>query len=315
MLSGRLPCAIVARMVRAAVVFVRRHAAVPAVLTLLIAGASFALAETSSRSGDGDSSGDGDKIYACVTRTFNTLNLTGKNTKCPRGQRKISWRKTGRGADGPPGRDGAPGATGERGPAGAAGATGERGPAGAAGATGSAGPPGTPGASGDTGPAGAAGAPGPAGPLGPVGPVGPAGPPGPPGPTTDRSVISSFSDAVAPTSLGINDPVPFGTVGSHAGTAISQLDADTFIISDTGFYQVHYRLSTALTSLLGCMNVRVDGVDAPGSTTAWGSRRGDVDSLVTQVTTTPTLVELVVTSGGLTLDAGTSATIMIEHIA
>ena len=248
-----------------------------------------------------------------MTKTYNTLNLTDKQTRCPRGQRKISWRKTGRGADGPPGRDGAPGATGERGPVGAPGATGERGPSGA---TGPGGPPGTAGAPGDTGPAGAAGTPGSAGAAGPPGPPGPIGPVGPPGPTTDRSVISAFSDAAVQTTLGINDPVPFGTVGSQAGAAISQLDADTFIIGDNGFYRVQYRLSTGLTSLLGTVNAQFNGVSTPGSGTTLRLAGAEMsNTFVTQVTTTPTLVELVVTGTGLTLDAGTSATIVIERVA
>lgn len=149
-------------------------------------------------------------IHACVTNRFGTLNLVRANTRCPAGQRKVSWNVRGpKGAAGSPGARGpagARGATGAQGAAGERGPAGPQGPAGPAGATGPAGPSG--GSSGQTGPQGPAGpvgpagqdgatgpagqdgapgpagqdgATGPAGPAGPIGPVGPAGPAGPPG--------------------------------------------------------------------------------------------------------------------------------------
>ena len=56
--------------------------------------------------------------------------------------------------------------------------------------------------------------------------------------------------------LGLNAPVPFNTVGSQFGTAISQLDADTFVISETGFYKITVIVYTAAVSLLGGLTIQ-----------------------------------------------------------
>lgn len=71
-----------------------------------------------------------DRLYACVTRTFRTLNLTTKAARCPAGQTKISWQVEGpRGKDGPAGDRGAQGPKGDTG-AGQQGPSGPQGPAG-----------------------------------------------------------------------------------------------------------------------------------------------------------------------------------------
>ena len=71
------------------------------------------------------------RIYACVTKRFNTLNLTTRQATCPKGQMKISWSRHGakgkpgapgdKGDPGAPGANGAPGAPGEQGPPGTGG--------------------------------------------------------------------------------------------------------------------------------------------------------------------------------------------------
>ncbi len=116
------------------------------------------------------------RIYACVTRTYNTLNLTTQNGHCADGQFKVSWSVSGtagpRGATGPRGQRGPRGDRGDTGPRGANGANG---PAGANGAT---------------GPAGPTGAIGPIGPIGPTGPTGPAGTSG--SPDTPAQVLAKL---------------------------------------------------------------------------------------------------------------------------
>ena len=116
-------------------------------------------------------------LYACVTRSYKTLNLSTKRARCPRGQYKVAWNVTGpKGAEGPSGSAGSPGAPG------APGAPGTAGPGGPLGPVGPAGP------LGPVGPAGPVGAAGPVGPVGPVGPKGDQGDPGPAGADADLSV-------------------------------------------------------------------------------------------------------------------------------
>jgi hypothetical protein len=89
------------------------------------------------------------RLYACVTHSFKTLNLTTRLRHCPAGETKISWSVQGpTGPAGSSGKNGAPGDTGDAGAPGASGATGAAGPTGATGDPGASGPTGPPGASG-----------------------------------------------------------------------------------------------------------------------------------------------------------------------
>jgi hypothetical protein len=67
------------------------------------------------------------KLYACITAQFNTLNLSTRTAKCPKGQFKISWN-----VQGPRGKQGKPGGKGDPGANGGPGAPGPTGPAGSA---------------------------------------------------------------------------------------------------------------------------------------------------------------------------------------
>ncbi|MFK4292067.1 BclA C-terminal domain-containing protein, partial [Bacillus mycoides] len=178
--------------------------------------------------------------------------------------------------------------------------------------TGPTGPTGDTGATGPTGPTGDTGATGPTGPTGATGPTGPTGPSGlglPAG-------LYAFNSATISVALGVNEPVPFNTVGSQFGTAISQLDADTFIISETGFYKITVIAYTALVSVLGSLAIQVNGVNIPGAGTSLISLGAPlVIQAITQITITPSMVEAVVTGLGLSLALGTSASIIIEKIA
>ncbi|HDR6495417.1 TPA: hypothetical protein QCV07_002497, partial [Bacillus thuringiensis] len=177
------------------------------------------------------------------------------------------------------------------------------GPTGDTGATGPTGPTGDTGATGPTGPTGATGATGPTGPTGPSGLGLPAG-------------LYAFNSAGISLDIGLNAPVPFNTVGSQFGTAISQLDPDTFVISQTGFYKITVIVYTAAVSLLGGLTIQVNGVSVPGTgATLISVGAPIVVQAITQITTTPSLIEVIVTGLGLSLAVGTNASIIIEKIA
>ncbi|EOO40052.1 collagen-like exosporium surface protein, partial [Bacillus cereus VD133] len=193
--------------------------------------------------------------------------------------------------------------TGPTGPTGGTGTTGPTGPTGDTGATGPTGPTGDTGATGPTGPTGATGATGPTGPTGPSGLGLPAG-------------LYAFNSAGISLDIGLNAPVPFNTVGSQFGTAISQLDPDTFVISQTGFYKITVIVYTAAVSLLGGLTIQVNGVSVPGTgATLISVGAPIVVQAITQITTTPSLIEVIVTGLGLSLAVGTNASIIIEKIA
>ena len=168
-----------------------------------------------------DSSRTSNTLTACVKRTTGAVRIVSQSRKCRRGERRISWNRTGpqgpagqsnssssspgpqgpqgvqgvrgpAGADGAVGEDasmkgdtGATGAQGERGPQGIQGVQGEKGDTGATGAqgdTGATGAQGDTGARGDTGATGATGPEGPQGTQGAMGDTGATGPQGPAGP-------------------------------------------------------------------------------------------------------------------------------------
>jgi Collagen triple helix repeat (20 copies) len=145
---------------QAGIAFVKRHILAVVAIFIALGGSSYAAVSgvaTPKKS---------KTYYACVTTTYQTLNLTTKNGKCRPGQRKISFAAEGqRGKRGLTGKTGARGVTGAAGMAGAKGADGERGPAGAS-------VLGSPGVKGDKGDTGEAGAQGDSGLDGAVGPQG-----------------------------------------------------------------------------------------------------------------------------------------------
>ena len=105
-----------------------------------LAVATGILAATLTATGTADAAKSPKRLYACVTKAFNTLNLSTKTGRCDAGQYKISWNVKGMrgargktGAAGDPGQPGPTGPTGPEGDAGPKGDTGAQGPAGAAG--------------------------------------------------------------------------------------------------------------------------------------------------------------------------------------
>jgi hypothetical protein len=94
----------------------------------ILAVAMGILAAALTATGTADAAKSPKRLYACVTKQFNTLNLTTKTGRCEAGQYKISWNV--KGMRGDRGKTGAPGDPGPQGPAGAKGDPGPKGDAG-----------------------------------------------------------------------------------------------------------------------------------------------------------------------------------------
>ncbi len=227
----------------------RRHVLAFVALFLLLSGSAAAVVAKTS----GDQK---QRIYACVTERFGTLNLSDARRPCEAGQHKISWAAEGpaglpgksgapgkRGPAGRQGERGATGATGATGPAGPAGPQGERGPAGPSGSAAAKGDPGPAGPQGATGPRGDAGAQGDPGPQGPQGATGPQGPVGPTGPTGPQGVQGdpgsawseqkfSAENGIAIPILVVNTPALLGIYGVRA--------------PETGSYLVSWKVTVQL---------------------------------------------------------------------
>jgi hypothetical protein len=165
------------------------------------------------------------------------------------GPQGVRGRAGARGATGPRG------AVGARGPIGLAGATGAIGPAGATGAIGPAGekgaigPDGAKGATGAVGPEGATGAVGPKGATGAVGATGVTGATGAKG-ATGTSGTSEFAEffALMPpdnaATVAAGTAVSFPQDGPADGSGlISRLNANQFVLSDIGTYNVSFAVS------------------------------------------------------------------------
>uniref|UniRef100_UPI003D364E0E BclA C-terminal domain-containing protein n=1 Tax=Bacillus thuringiensis TaxID=1428 RepID=UPI003D364E0E len=143
---------------------------------------------------------------------------------------------------------------------------------------------------------------------GDTGPTGPSGLGLPAG-------LFAFNSAGISINIGVNDPVPFNTVGSQFGTAIAQLDADTFIISETGFYKITVIVYLASLSVLGSLEIQVNGSPIPGTTIPLITAGvPSIIQTITPITTTPSLIEAIVTGLGLSIATGIGSSITIEKI-
>ncbi|PGP89016.1 hypothetical protein CN997_01785 [Bacillus cereus] len=198
--------------------------------------------------------------------------------------------------------------TGNSGPTGTTGVTGLTGDTGTTGTTGTTGATGATGTTGTTGATGATGTTGATGATGATGPSGAGLPAG----------LYAFNSDSAGVTLSGTGPVPFNTLGSQFGTAISPFSGgDTFNINETGFYKITVIVYTTSASALGNIEIQVNGSPIPGAnTTLVIAGVPIVIQAITQITSTPSLVEAFVTNiTGLSLTAGTSASITIEKIA
>ncbi|MGG0724171.1 BclA C-terminal domain-containing protein [Bacillus mycoides] len=222
------------------------------------------------------------------------------------------------GPSGTTGPIGATGQTGNTGPTGATGPIGNTGPIGDTGPTGNTGPSGTTGPTGATGPTGNTG---PSGAIGSTGATGPSGTTGPTGATGPSRLglpagLYAFNSAASSINVGINTPVPFNTAGSQLGTAITQLDSDTFTIHQNGLYKITVIAYTATSGLLGGIEIQVNGLAVPGAARNLVSLGTPiVIQAIIQITTAPVSIEVICIEAVLSLAVGTGASIVIEKIA
>jgi len=113
--------------------------------------------------------------------------------------------------------------------------------------------------------------------------------------------------------IGINSPVPFNQAAFLVGTAISKTNNTTFTVNSTGVYRVTYSVRTALASLLGSTQVRVNGVGVGPSATLIGAGASLTD-MITFPANAADIVQVFVGGLSLTLAAGDNATINIDKI-
>jgi BclA C-terminal domain len=107
--------------------------------------------------------------------------------------------------------------------------------------------------------------------------------------------------------------VPFSQPPLIVGTAISKADAETFTLNQTGVYRVTYTLRTALVSLLGSVQVQVNGVGV-GPTAALLIAGAPLSDQVTFQANAGDTVELVVSGLAIALATGDNATINIDKV-
>jgi hypothetical protein len=113
--------------------------------------------------------------------------------------------------------------------------------------------------------------------------------------------------------IGVNSPVPFSQAPFLVGTAISKTNSTTFTVNSTGVYRVTYSVRTALVSLLGSTQVRVNNVGVGPSATLIGAGASLADMITFPANAADT-IQVVVGGLSLTLATGDNATITIDKI-
>ena len=111
----------------------------------------------------------------------------------------------------------------------------------------------------------------------------------------------------------VGGAVPFNQAPLIVGTAISKTNNTTFTVNANGVYRVSYTLRTALVSLLGNVQVQVNGVGV-GPTAALGVSGTSISDQVTFMANAGDMVQLVVGGSALTLGSGGNATINIDKV-
>jgi hypothetical protein len=113
--------------------------------------------------------------------------------------------------------------------------------------------------------------------------------------------------------VGVGGAVAFNQAPLIVGTAISKTDSTTFTLNHDGVYRVSYTVRTALLSLLGSVQVQVNG-GGVGPTAPLLIAGTSLSDQVTFPANTGDTVQLVVGGVALTLAAGDNATINIDKI-
>ena len=113
--------------------------------------------------------------------------------------------------------------------------------------------------------------------------------------------------------IGVGGAVPFSQPPLMVGTAISKNNNTTFMLNESGVYRVSYTLRTALLSLLGNVQVKVNGVGV-GPTAALVVGGTSLSDQVTFMANAGDTVQLVVGGLALTLGTGDNATINIDKL-
>jgi BclA-like protein len=113
--------------------------------------------------------------------------------------------------------------------------------------------------------------------------------------------------------IGVGGAVSFNQAPLIAGTAISKTNDTTFTVNADGVYRVSYTLRTALLSLLGSVQVHVNG-SGVGPTASLVVAGVPLSDQVTFPASAGDTLQLVVSGVALTLAAGDNATINIDKI-
>jgi hypothetical protein len=148
--------------------------------------------------------------------------------------------------------------------------------------------------------------------MGATGSTGPTGPTGATGQTGGLAAVL-FDWNNGGITIGINSPIPFNHAEFVVGTAISKTNSTTFTVNSTGVYRVTYTVRTALVSLLGSTQVRVNGVGIGPSATLIGAGASLTDMITFSANAADT-IQVVVGGLSLTLATGDNATINIDKI-
>ena len=113
--------------------------------------------------------------------------------------------------------------------------------------------------------------------------------------------------------IGVGGAVPFNQAPLVVGTAISKSDNTTFVVNANGVYRVTYTVRTAVVSLLGSTQVRVNGIGV-GPTAALVTLGVPLSDMVTFSANAGDTVQLVVSGLAITLATGDNASINIDKI-
>jgi hypothetical protein len=81
--------------------------------------------------------------------------------------------------------------------------------------------------------------------------------------TASLSVLSATENTAVGLTSGVGSAVPFNTPGVTAGTAISQPNSTSFTLNSDGVYHLTIKAETATLSLLGSLQVTVNGTGVP----------------------------------------------------